>query len=154
VATFKNLSAPTPFVPPAFGRDLQWRVVAHAAMNLLSITDPKVLRTALDVYDARARIDAQSARANELRLAAITDVRVTPASALFRGAPVRGADIAVDLSDSGFAGPGDMYLFGAILERLFASYVSINAFSRVTVQGMPSALRFQWPARSGSQTLT
>lgn len=154
VATFRNLSAPTPFVPAAFGRDLQWRVVAHAAMNLLSITDPKVLRTALDVYDARARIDAQSARANELRLAAITDVRVAPASALFRGAPVRGADISVHLSDSGFAGPGDMYLFGAVLERLFASYVSINAFSRVTVQAVPSALRFQWPARSGSQTLT
>jgi type VI secretion system protein ImpG len=153
VATFKNLSAPTPFVPPAFGKDLQWRVVAHAAMNLLSITDPKVLRAALDVYDARARVDAQSARATELRLAAITDVGVVPASELFKGAPVRGAAITVDLADSGFAGAGDMFLFGAILERLFASYVSINSFSRVNVRGTPSGLRFQWPARSGSQTL-
>ncbi len=153
VATFKNLAPPTPYVPPPFGRDQQWRVVAHAAMNLSAITDVRVLRAALDVYNFHARIDAQAARANELRLAALQSVRVSPAEQLYRGAPVRGVAIDVGVADSGFVGPGDMFLFGAVLERFFASYASINSFSRVTLEGSPSRQRFTWPARNGSLTL-
>jgi type VI secretion system protein ImpG len=153
IATFKNLAPPTPYVPPPFGRDQQWRVVAHAAMNLTSIADVQVLRAALDVYNFQARIDAQAARENELRLAALQTVRLSPAEQLYRGAPIRGVAIDIGVADSGFVGPGDMYLFGAILERFFASYVSINSFSRVTLEGSPSRQRFTWPARNGSSTL-
>lgn len=153
VATFTNLAPPTPYVPPPFGRDQQWRVVAHAAMNLSAITDVRVLRAALDVYNFHARIDAQAARANELRLSALQSVRVTPAEQLHRGAPVRGVAIEIAVADSGFVGPGDMFLFGAVLERFFASYASINSFSRVSLEGTPSRQRFAWPARNGSLTL-
>ncbi len=153
VATFKNLSAPTPCVPPPFGREQQWRVVAHAVMNLSAITDVRVLRAAIEVYNFQARVDAQAARANELLLAALQAVRVKPAEQLYRGAPVRGVAIDVDLADAGFSGAGDMFLFGAVLDRFFASYVSINSFSRTSVQGVPSKHRFAWPARNGSLTL-
>lgn len=152
-ATFRNISAPTPYVPPPFGRDLQWRVVAHAAMGLSAITDVRVLRAALDVYHFHARIDAQASRENELRLGALKSVKVSPADHLVRGAPVRGVEIDVELSDAGFADSGDMFLFSAVLERFFASYVSINSFSRTTVTGSPSRMRFAWPARSGAVTL-
>src|SRR5262249_20723769 len=95
VATFANLAPPTPYVPPPFGRDLQWRVVAHAAMNLSSIAQVDVLRAALDVYNFQARVDAQSARENELRLAALRSVKLSPAEQLYRGAPIRG--VAIDV---------------------------------------------------------
>jgi type VI secretion system protein ImpG len=153
VATFRNLAAPTPYVAPPFGADQRWRVVAHAAMNLSSITNIEVLRTALDVYNFHARVDAQAARAGELRLAALSRINVSPAEHLYRGIPVRGAAIDIDVDDSGFSGSGDMFLFGAVLERFFASYVSINSFSKVSIQGTPSRQRFTWPARSGSLTL-
>lgn len=153
VATFRNLAAPTPYVPPPFGRDQQWHVVAHAAMNLSAITDVRVLRAALDVYNFHARVDAQAARANELRLAALQSIKTRPAEQLYRGAPVRGIAIDIEALDSGFSGAGDLFLFGAVLERFFASYVSINSFSRTTLQGSPSRHRFEWPARNGSSTL-
>lgn len=153
VTTFKNIAPPTPYVPPPFGRDQQWRVVAHAAMNLSAITNIEVLRAALDVYNFQARIDAQAARANELRLSALQSVRVAPVEQLYRGAPVRGIAIDVGVADSGFVGAGDMFLFGAVLEHFFASYASINSFSRVSIEGSPSRQRFSWPARNGSLTL-
>jgi type VI secretion system protein ImpG len=153
VATFRNLSAVTPHVPPPLGRELQWRVVAHAAMGLRSLTDPEVLRAALDVYNLHALVDRQAARANELRLAAIKDVRVGAAEQLYRGAPIRGVAIDIDLDEKGFAGDGDLYLFGAVMEHFFANYVSLNSFSRTTVHGTQSKLKFSWPARSGSLTL-
>jgi type VI secretion system protein ImpG len=153
VANFRNLSAVTPHVPPPLGRELQWRVVAHAAMGLRALTEPEVLRAVLDVYNLHALVDRQAARANELRVAAVRDVKVTPTERLHRGAPVRGVHIEIDLDEGGFAGDGDMFLFSAIMERFFASYVSLNSFSRTTVNGIGTKIRFTWPARSGNLTM-
>ena len=97
--------------------------------------------------------DHQAARANELRLAALRDVRVKPAERLFRGIPVRGLQLDVDLDESGFAGDGDLFLFGAILERLFAHYVSLNSFSNTNIFALQTKATYQWPARSGNLTL-
>lgn len=151
--SFKNLNAVTRHVPPPLGKDLHWRVIAHATMGLRALTEPEVLRTALDVYNLHALVDRQAARANELRLAALKDVRVTASERLYRGAAVRGVAIDIDVEESGFDGDGDMFLFAAILDRFFAEYVSMNSFARTTVHGMSTKLKIQWPARSGSLTL-
>lgn len=151
--TFKNLSAVTRHVPPPLGKELHWRVIAHATMGLRALTEPDVLRTALDVYNLHALVDRQAARANELRLGALKDVRVTALERLYRGAAVRGVAIDVDVDESGFDGDGDLFLFASILDRFFAEYVSMNSFARTTVNGMSTKLKIQWPARSGSLTL-
>lgn len=153
ICSFKNLVAVTPHVPPPLGRELQWRVVAHATMNLRSLTEPEVLRAALDVYNLHGLVDRQAARANELRLAALKDIRLSAAERVWRGTAVRGVGIDVDLDEKGFDGDGDLFLFGAILDRFFANYVSLNSFSRTTVHGVQSKLKFAWPPRSGNLTL-
>jgi type VI secretion system protein ImpG len=61
--------------------------------------------------------------------------------------------IEVDLDDSGFSGDGDLFLFGAILERIFAHYVSLNSFSKTTIFALQSKARYEWPARSGNLTM-
>jgi type VI secretion system protein ImpG len=152
-ATFRNLLAVTPYVSPPIGRELHWRVIAHSAMGLRSLTEVEVLRAALDVYNLHALVDRQAARANELRIAAVRDVRVTPSERLLRGSLVRGVAIDVDLDEGGFVGDGDLFLFSSILERLFAAYVSLNSFSRTTIHGINSKLEFAWPPRAGNQTL-
>lgn len=152
-ATFKNLSAATTFVAPPLGHDLAWRAMAHSTMNLRSLTEVEVLRTVLAVYNLQAIFDRQAARANELRIEALRSVTVRPAEKLYRGAVTRGVDIGVEVDESGFAGEGDIFLFGAILERVFAEYVTINSFSRTHVRGKSSNVEYRWQARSGSQTL-
>lgn len=152
-AKFRNLSAATTYVPAPLGHDLKWRATAHAAMNLRALTEVDVLRTTLAVYNLQALVDRQAARANELRIQGVRNVAVKPGEKLYRGAAVRGVDIEVELEESGFGGDGDVFLFGAVLERLFAEYVSINSFSRTKVRGITSNLEYRWPARSGSQTL-
>lgn len=151
--TFRNLLAVTPHVSPPLGRELHWRVVAHCAMGLRSLTEVEVLRAALDVYNLHALVDRQAARANELRVAALRDVRVSPSERLYRGSLIRGVAIDIDLEESGFAGDGELFLFSAILDRLFSSYVSLNTFSKTTVIGVSSKVRFQWPPRTGNTTL-
>lgn len=152
-ATFRNLVPATPHVAAPIGRELQWRAVAHAAMNLRAATEIAVLRGLLEVYDLPAIVDKQAARARDLRAAAILGVDVTPAERLYRGAPVRGVDVAIRVDGRAFRGDGDVFLFGAILSEFFASYVSINSFARTSIEGTPSKVRFSWPARSGSTSL-
>lgn len=151
--SFRNLFAVTPHVSPPFGRELHWRVVAHSTMGIRSLLELEVLRSVLDVYNLHAIADRQAARANELRIAALKQLRVKASERLYRGSPIRGVDIELDVDESGFAGDGDMYLFGAIIDRLFAHYVSLNSFSRTTLNALTSKLRFAWPPRTGSSSL-
>jgi type VI secretion system protein ImpG len=152
-ATFGNLGSVTTYVPPLVGRELLWRVIAHAAMNLRSLTDPEVLKAMLRVYNLHGQVDRQAARANQLRVDSIKDVSVQGIERLYRGAPVRGVAIDVTCDESGFAGEGDLFLFGMLLDRLFASYVSINSFARTTINSLQSKARYAWPPRSGNLTL-
>jgi len=152
-ATFRNISAVTPYVPAPIGRELQWRAIAHATMSLRSLTETEVLRTMLNVYDFPSIVDRQAARATDLRLQAVKEVRVSPSDRIYRGAAVRGVAIDIDVDEKGFAGEGDLFLFGAVLERIFAAYVSLNSFSRTSLTGVGTKARYEWPARSGNLTL-
>jgi type VI secretion system protein ImpG len=151
--TFSNILAMTPHVPPPLGRELQWRAVAHAAIGLRALTEPEVLRAVIDVYNLHAMVDRQAARANELRVGGIKDVRVRPEERLYRGAAVRGVAIDVDLDEDGFAGDGDLFLFSAVLDRMFGEHVSINSFAHSTFRTLRSKLELRWPPRSGNLML-
>jgi type VI secretion system protein ImpG len=151
--TFSNIVAMTPHVPPPLGRELQWRAVAHAAIGLRALTEPEVLRAVIDVYNLHAMVDRQAARANELRIGALKDVRVRPEERLHRGAAVRGVAIDVDLDEDGFAGDGDLFLFSAVLDRMLAEHVSINSFAHNTFRTLRSKLELRWPPRSGNLML-
>ncbi len=153
VARFRNITAATAYVPAPVGRELAWRALAHASMNLRSLTDLDVLRALLEVYNFHSLVDRQALRANELRVNALREVRMKPSERLYRGAVVRGVDIEIDTDEDGFLGEGDVFLFSAILDRLFADYVSLNSFSRVLVSTTSTKATFAWPARSGSTTL-
>jgi type VI secretion system protein ImpG len=151
--TFSNILAMTPHVSTPLGSDLQWRAVAHAAIGLRALTEPEVLRAVIDVYNLHAIVDRQAARANELRVNAIKDVRVRPEERLHRGAAVRGVAIDVDIDEDGFGGDGDLFLFSAVLDRMLGEHVSINSFAHTTFRTLRSKLELRWPPRSGNTML-
>jgi type VI secretion system protein ImpG len=148
-AQFRNLTSATPYVPVPLGNELHWRVTAHIATGLRTLADPNVLRAALRIYNLHGLVDRQAARAAELRIDAIRQVKVVPTERLYRGAVVRGISVEIELDETGFAGEGDMYLFAAVLDRLFASYVPINSFAATTVSGASSRVRQAFTPRSG-----
>ena len=153
VATFKNLIGVTSPLPPPMGRELQWRVLAHMAMSYRSIAELEVLRSTVDLYNLQAVVDRQAARANQLRIAAIKDVKVSPTDRLYRGAPVRGVRTELELDENGFAGEGEMYLFASVLNEMFASYVSLNSFTQLRVRGTNTNVIYEWDPKSGNRTL-
>ena len=155
VATFTNLCGVTPPLSPPMGRELQWRVLAHMAMSYRSLADLEVLRAVVDLYNFQAIIDRQASRANQLRLQAMKEVRVRPRpDRLYRGAPVRGVVATdIELDEGGFTGEGEMYLFASMLNEMFASYVSLNSFTQLTVTGTNTRVVYKWEPKSGNLVL-
>lgn len=153
VATFSNLTEVTQPLPPPVGLELQWRVLAHMAMSYRSMAELDVLRATVDLYNFKALIDRQAARANQLRLAALKSINVRPTDRLYRGAPVRGIAAEMELDEGGFAGEGEMYLFSSILAEMLSSYVSLNSFSQLTITGAGTKAVYRWPPKSGTLVL-
>jgi type VI secretion system protein ImpG len=149
-AQFHNLVAATPYIPVLLGKEVHWRVIAHLATGLRTLADPNVLRAALRTYNFQGLLDRQAARAADLRIDAIRKLGVSPTERLYRGAVVRGIDVQIELDETGFSGEGDMYLFGAVLDRVFASYVPLNSFALTTFTGLSSRVTKTFAPRSGS----
>jgi type VI secretion system protein ImpG len=152
-ATFRNLRSPTAYVPVRTSNDLHWRLVAHAGLGLGSLARVATLRALLTIEDPRAEVDAQAARSRDLRVASLREVIQRPEERVYRGSLVRGVAIEIVLDDRGFSGPGEAFVFGGVLDRLFASAAPLNVFTRTTVTLMPSNERFGWPARAGGRPL-
>ena len=57
------------------------------------------------------------------------------------------------LSEEHLGGEGELYLFGSVLNELFAHSVSLNSFTQLTVTGSRTSEVFAWPARSGRRAI-
>ncbi|MEI9613655.1 type VI secretion system baseplate subunit TssF [Atlantibacter hermannii] len=137
--TVRNLCAPTlPCYPPAQDR-FHWRVLSHLGSGFLSLMDSaEVLRGTLALYEWT------QSEMNRRRLEAIIDVQHSETERFEQGYLVRGVQIAVTLDSAGFAGRGDICLFGEMLSRFFALYTDIYLFNRLVIILQPTGERLEW----------
>lgn len=135
----RNLCAPTlPCYPPAQDR-FHWRVLSHLGSGFLSMMDnADVLRGTLALYEWT------DSEMNRRRLEAILDVKHSETVRFEQGYLVRGVQIEVTLDSHGFAGRGDICLFGEMLSRFFALYTDIYLFNRLIIILQPTGERLEW----------
>ncbi|MFK8257997.1 type VI secretion system baseplate subunit TssF [Erwinia sp. AnSW2-5] len=135
----RNLCAPTlPCYPPDRDR-FHWRVLSHLGSNFLSMMDnADVLRGTLALYEWT------DSEMNRRRLEAIVDVRHSETERFEQGYLLRGVQIEVTLDSHGFAGHGDICLFGEMLSRFFALYTDIYLFNRLIIILQPTGERLEW----------
>lgn len=152
-AKYRNITRPTPPVPPPLKGDLHWRLIAHLSLNYMSLLSVDALRSVIGLYNFRARIDRQTEQAHARLLEGIKKVEGAPTSTLMEGTPVRGLNVNITLEEELLGGEGEMFFFGSVLNEFFAQYVSLNSFSRLTVTGAEHGERFEWPARIGKRVI-
>ncbi len=151
-ARFRNISRPTPSVPPPLGGDLHWKLLSHLALNAQSLLDLDRFRALLGLYHFRARVDRQAEHGLRQLLDGIKRLSTAPETRLLRGAPIRGLSVEVEVDEENLAGEGEAYLFGSILNNFLSQYVSLNAFSRLTLKGLKFGEIHTWPIRIGGKT--
>lgn len=152
-ARFSNITPVTRPVRPPFGSELHWRLLSHLAVQQRSLADPVALRALVELYNFQEHGDERVGRANRLRVEGVLGVSSQPTRRLVKGTPVLGCRSTVELAEAAFAGRGDAFLFGAVLDHLFATGVTMNSFSELVVRLQPSQTEYSWPARSGRQSL-
>ncbi|WP_449433883.1 type VI secretion system baseplate subunit TssF [Pseudomonas putida] len=135
----RNLCAPTlPCYPPNRDR-FHWRVLSHLGSNFLPmLASAEVLRGTLALYDWTG------SEMNRRRLEAIVDVRHHLIQRFEKGFLLRGVDIEVTLDANGFAGEGDISLFGEMLNRFFALYADIHLCTQLTLVLQPTGKCLRW----------
>ncbi len=139
VERVRNLTAPTmPLYPPR-GGEYDWKVVSHfnaAGSTELNMMDASVLRGALSLYDWSPQDD------NMRRIEAIHYVWLDEDTEIIGTRVDRIVNVNVGIEPSGFAGPGDVALFGDVLSRFVGRYACFHyAVRLVLYQGVGGAVR-------------
>jgi len=136
--------------------DTAWKLISHLSLNYLSIIDKDrqqgaaALRELLNLYGENSD---DSIRKQIDGLLSVSSSRVVrrmniPGPISFG----RGLSITVDCDESAFEGSG-VFLFGAVMERFFARYASINSFTETVISTVDRGEVMRWPIRIGKRHL-
>lgn len=156
VESVQCLAGPTkPKASQAVG-DTAWRLVSHLSLNYLSLSDrdekegASALRELLALYGDRAET-AVGKQIDGLR--SVTSKSII--RRINRPGPItfgRGLEVSILFNDASFEGTG-FFLLGAVLERFFSKYVSINSFTETVVKTVNRGEVMRWPIRIGCRQM-
>jgi type VI secretion system protein ImpG len=153
-APFGNIGPVTPPLYPHDNAELVWRLAAHIGLSRRGLHDAKNLRRLLEAYNFAARFSPRLGRLNSLWIQAIREVQVVKSVRVFRGAPITGTKATVILDGANFSTVGEAFMFGEILNEVFARRVLINSFNQLEVVISPSGEQCRWQPRNGTFALT
>ena len=150
---FKNVRPPTSSILPSLGDNLLWKLVSHLNLNFQSLASAENLKAILDLYNFEESRDRPAFLANQKRVAGIDKVQSRSSDRLVSGVIMRGREIQLNTRQDHFAGEGDLYLFGTVLDHFMGSYASINTFTQLIIKEVLKGEVYQWPTRIGDHPL-
>ncbi|MEA3277955.1 MAG: type VI secretion system baseplate subunit TssF [Pseudomonadota bacterium] len=155
VDAIRILSGPTKPRPSHAHGDTAWRLISHLSLNYLSIVDNSSDAGAAALRDLLSLYGDLAESAMQRQIEGVKSVASRPITRRLPGSrPVtyaRGLEITLSCDESAFEGTG-VYLLGAVLERFFARYASINAFTE-TVLKTDRGEVMRWPATIGRRQI-
>ncbi|MHC1697159.1 MAG: type VI secretion system baseplate subunit TssF [Geobacteraceae bacterium] len=143
----RNITPVNPGVPPSFGSELLWRLTCHLYLNHMSLASAGNLTTLLKLYAYQEDSPGSMVTANLKRIDGIEEVSVVPGESFVSGVKMMGNEIHLKVRQDCFAGTGDMYLFGCILDRFLGRYASINYYTWLIMDEILRGERMLWPMR-------
>lgn len=141
--TFRNITPVNPGYPPFLGPDLLWRLTCHLYLNHVSLGSAEHLRTLLQLYVPHGGPES----ANLKRISGIEEIHVLPSECRVADDILRGSEFRMAVRQDHFAGPGDLYLFGCVVDRFLAEYASINSYTKLVMGEILKGESYQWPIR-------
>ena len=145
--SFSNIRSITPSQPPLFDDRLLWRVLSQLNANHLKLASREHLCELLSLYLPAQ--GAESDGAKRRRIESVVQVEAVDDRRFVRGLPITGRAVRVMCRGDHFHGPGDLFLFGCVLDEFFAGCVAVNSFSALSLQDTVSGETLVWPAKTG-----
>jgi type VI secretion system protein ImpG len=163
VTAIRSISGQPTAPRPSYAEgDTAWRIISHLSLNYLSLTDSSAetgataLRDLLRLYagpqDARLGIDSSHYMSLRKQVEGVKTISTKQIiRRVNKPGPIsfaRGLEVTLTLDEINFEGSG-VFLLGAVLERFFSKYVSINSFTETLVRSVERGEVMRWPARLG-----
>ena len=156
VASIRCRIGPTTPRPCRHDGEYAWRFISHLGLNYLSLTDTDsrqgaaALRELLRLYVPAANVTATRQTEAVMSIACHPIVRRIPGTGPL--AAGRGLELTLTIDEAPFGGAGAILLAG-VLDRFFAKYVSINAFTETVFRTPERGEVKRWPMRTGLRPL-
>jgi type VI secretion system protein ImpG len=150
---FRNLQPPTPCILLPLGSNLLWRLLSHLSLNYLSLARTENLKALLELYIFPDSRDQAAVMANRKRISGIEKIEAKASDRLVSGILMRGQELQLRMRQDHFAGSGDLFLFGSVLDCFLGGYATINTYTQLHIQEVLKGDRYRWPARIGDHPL-
>jgi type VI secretion system protein ImpG len=154
VTAVRTIAGPSRPYSAIADRAIAWRAISHLSLNYLSLvnaTGPQAagaLRDLLELYATTTDVGAR----RQIEGIQSVSVRRMVTRLPMRG-PIafgRGLEITVDVDEMAFEG-GSAFLLGAVLERYFARYVSINSVTETVLRSQSRGEINRWTPNWGTR---
>ena len=154
VEVVRCLAGPTPPRASAAFGDTSWGLISHLSVDFMTLLRKEgdgagALRRLLSLYASSA------ARDHFAQIEGISDVTTR---SVVRPLPLagcmtfgRGIEVTLTCDDRAFAGTSS-FLLGAVLNRFFAKYASINSFTETVLRSQQRGEVMRWPIASGRRS--
>lgn len=150
---YRNISTPTTSQTPPLEGDRLWHLLSHLSLNLSAVDDVDTLRSILRLYQFSETKNKAREVANLKRVEGVLDLEIVAEERLIRGAMYRGQRITIKARYDHFASPGDLFLFGCILDHFLGTSASINHYTMLVIEDQLRGEEIEWPARLGDRPL-
>jgi len=153
IEAVRCLAGPTPPRTSHAHGDTTWRLISHLSLNYLSLADGS--GNAENGSGLREILSLYADLTDPAHRKQIEGIRSTGCTGITRALPVagpttfgRGLEVAVTCDETAFEGSG-AFLLGAVLQRFFTKYVSINSFTETVLRTVQRGEIMRWPAKLG-----
>jgi type VI secretion system protein ImpG len=154
VTSVRVVSGPSrPYAAVADGA-IAWRAISHLSLNYLSLVNADgqqgatALRDLLELYATTSDVSAKRQ---------IEGIRSVSVGRVVRRLPTRGSiafgrglEITLDVDEMAFEG-SSAFLLGAVLDRYFARYVSINSVTETVLRSQSRGEINRWTPNWGTR---
>lgn len=154
VTSVRTISGPSRPYSAIADRAIAWRAISHLSLNYLSLVNASgpqaagALRDLLELYATTTDVSAR----RQIEGIQSVNVRRVVRRLPMRG-PIafgRGLEVTIDVDEMAFEG-GSAFLLGAVLERHFARYVSLNSVTELVLRSQSRGEINRWTANWGTR---
>jgi len=154
VQSVRCITGPTPPKPSFIDGEILWRLISHLSLNYLSVEGdgqqgaPVPFRELLRLYAGVS--DPVVAKQVEGVQGVVVKSVIRRVDSLGPVTFVRGSEVTIKLDETAFEGAG-IFLLGAVMERFFTRYASINTFTETVIVSQQRGEVMRWPIQTGTR---
>jgi type VI secretion system protein ImpG len=151
-AKFANCKPVTRSESVEGGNNALWRLFSLCNLNLALLTAQSL--QAIIKLVARPHASNNSSGQKDLRrIQGIVDLEVLATDRLIEGSMLRGWEIRISLNQEFYDSPGELFLFGALLDDFLRRFVTLSCAMSTIVVVLPEGKKYERPAKLGRRPL-